>query len=137
MTYTRENLTGENLRAWRRDLHLTAQAAADLLKISREWYGKLERGEQKVSAEVFLRFNGMITARVVPPQPLHCWSYDFLFYSGPANSRLGEALKVVAPDFEAALEKFKEWTRFPINSARFQGSRVHITSISRDETATI
>lgn len=49
-------MTGEALRRWREHQGLSQDAMGDLLGISREWVGKIERGERPVSAKIYLTF---------------------------------------------------------------------------------
>lgn len=52
----RPHLTGDALRQWRELQRLSQEELGRLLGTSREWVGKLERGEREISAEIFLRF---------------------------------------------------------------------------------
>lgn len=49
-------LSGDTLRQWREQNDLTQDRMGELLGVSREWIGKIERGEREVSAEVYLKF---------------------------------------------------------------------------------
>jgi transcriptional regulator with XRE-family HTH domain len=53
------SLPGEELRNWREEHRLTQDEFGSLLGISREWIGKLENNKRPVSAEIFLRFQGL------------------------------------------------------------------------------
>jgi transcriptional regulator with XRE-family HTH domain len=50
------SLTGDDLKQWREDRDLNQDQLGDLLGISREWVGKMERGERTISDRIFLRF---------------------------------------------------------------------------------
>lgn len=50
------SLTGADLKEWREVQRLSQEELGKLLGLSREWIGKLERGERTVSAEIFLTF---------------------------------------------------------------------------------
>jgi DNA-binding XRE family transcriptional regulator len=50
-------LSGEELKNWRETQALSQDELGQFLEVSREWIGKLERGEREVSAEIFLRFS--------------------------------------------------------------------------------
>lgn len=50
------SLTGADLKEWREVQHLSQEELGKLLGLSREWIGKLERGERAVSAEIYLTF---------------------------------------------------------------------------------
>lgn len=50
------SLTGDDLRKWREAQGLSQDEMGDLLGKSREWIGKLERGEREISDRIFLRF---------------------------------------------------------------------------------
>jgi transcriptional regulator with XRE-family HTH domain len=50
------SLTGDALRNWRETHGLSQDEMGDLLGKSREWIGKLERGEREISDRIFLRF---------------------------------------------------------------------------------
>jgi transcriptional regulator with XRE-family HTH domain len=61
-------LPAEELRKWREYWNLTQDELGEQLGITREWLGKLERGEREVSADVFLRFEALKRdARFTPP----------------------------------------------------------------------
>lgn len=49
-------LSGSELKSWRERTNLNQDQVAALLQISREWLGKLERGQREISADIFLRF---------------------------------------------------------------------------------
>jgi len=51
----RHTLTGEFLKTWREATGLSQEAFGRKLGVSREWMGKLERGEREISAEIYLR----------------------------------------------------------------------------------
>jgi transcriptional regulator with XRE-family HTH domain len=51
------HLSGAELKNWREAHDLSQDDFGRLLEVTREWIGKLERGEREVSAEIFLRFS--------------------------------------------------------------------------------